>query len=299
MCLLILQEKEARIKDDLLKNAYNSNSDGVGYCYVDNGKLTTKKYRKYDKFLSNWKSDVEEFGSISPFLLHFRLATHGLDEGTFNVHPFTIRKGLAFAHNGIINEVADDKKLSDTQVFNRDILKSLKKTFLQDEILMKLIEGFIGSSKLVFLGNDKTYKIVNEPMGHWKDGVWFSNSSYNYKIYKPYKGKVYGYGGYNSFVCDDYDDGFTGLDRVTKQAEEATKFLPNGSKEQCGYCGDYVDKLSHTNIADMYDDGEDSYLWMCDDCVEQEDEYRKEEEAYNKKFEDKKQVALLSLRGSA
>ena len=293
MCLLILQEKEARIKDDLLKNAYDGNPDGVGYSYVDNGSLTTKKYRKYNKFLSNWKSDVGEFGSVSPFLLHFRLATHGIDEGTFNVHPFTIRKGLAFAHNGIINEVADDKKLSDTQVFNRDILKSLKKTFLQDEILMKLIEGFIGASKLVFLGNDRTYKIVNEGLGHWKDGVWFSNTSYSYKIYKAYKGKVYGYGGYNSFAWDDDYDDFTGMERNTKQAEETTKFLPSGGKEQCGYCGHYVDKLSHTNIADMYDDGEDAYLWMCDECIELEDSYREEEEAYNKK------VALLPLRGSA
>ena len=295
MCLLILQEKESKIKDNLLKNAYSGNPDGVGYCYVDNGKLTTKKYRKYDKFLSNWKSDVKEFGSISPFLLHFRLATHGLDEGTFNVHPFTVRKGLAFAHNGIINEVEDDKKLSDTQVFNRDILKSLKKTFLQDDVLIKLIEGFIGSSKLVFLDNDKSYKIVNESLGHWKDGVWFSNTSYKYKAYttyKPYKGNVYG--GYNSFAWDDdYDDGFTGLERVTKKAEESTKFL--AIKEQCGWCGDYVDKLSHTNIMDMYDDGEDSYLWMCDGCVELEDEYRKEEESYNKSFEDSKEVALLTV----
>tara|TARA_Y100000310_G_scaffold315346_1_gene365770 strand:+ start:529 stop:1416 length:888 start_codon:yes stop_codon:yes gene_type:complete len=295
MCLLILQEKESKIKDNLLKNAYNVNPDGVGYSYVDNGKLTTKKYRKYNKFLSNWKSDVREFGSVTPFLLHFRLATHGLDEGTFNVHPFTVRQGLVFAHNGIINEVDNDKKLSDTQVFNRDILKNLKKSFLHDEILLKLIEGFIGASKLVFLKNDSTYKIVNESAGHWKDGVWFSNSSYDYKPYTIYKPHTYG--GYSDYTSYGWEDDNFDIGRDTKQAKEPTKYIPN--KEQCGYCGDYVHKLIHTNISDMYDDGGESYLWMCEACVEQEDEYRKEEEAYNKSFEDSKKVALLPLRGSA
>ena len=279
MCLLILQEKEAKIKDDLLNNAYVGNPDGVGYSYIDNGKLTTKKYRKYNKFLSNWKSDVKEFGSISPFLLHFRLATHGLDEGTFNVHPFTVRKGLVFAHNGIINEVADDKKLSDTQVFNRDILKVLKKTFLQDDVLLKLIEGFIGSSKLVFLNNDRTYTIVNETAGHWKDGVWFSNSSYEYKPYSTYKGHNYGYmGNYSGFNWEDDD---LDIGRVTKQDKEPTKY--SATKEQCGWCGDLSHKLYHTNIADMYDDGDDSYLWMCEECVEIEDEHR-ETDSYNNSF---------------
>ena len=51
MCLLILQEKEAKIKDDLLNNAYVGNPDGVGYSYIDYGKLTTKKYWKNNKFL--------------------------------------------------------------------------------------------------------------------------------------------------------------------------------------------------------------------------------------------------------
>ena len=128
MCLLILQKEEAKIKEKHLKNAYDNNSDGVGYSYIDDGNVTTKKFRKYKKFLKNWNYDVKQEGSLTPFLLHFRLATHGVEEGTFNVHPFTVRQGLVFAHTGIINEVDDDKKLSDTQVFNRDILKNLKKS---------------------------------------------------------------------------------------------------------------------------------------------------------------------------
>ena len=50
MCLLILQEKEAKIKDDLLKNSYEGNPDGVCYSYIYNGKMLTKKYIKNTKY---------------------------------------------------------------------------------------------------------------------------------------------------------------------------------------------------------------------------------------------------------
>ena len=123
MCLLVMQEQNTTIEDKNLKNAYDSNPDGVGYSFINsNNKIMTKKYRDYKKFLSAYQGDIKEFGNSSPFLLHFRLATHGQSEGTFNVHPFKVSKDTVFAHNGIISDVDDDKKLSDTQVFNRDIL---------------------------------------------------------------------------------------------------------------------------------------------------------------------------------
>ena len=50
MCLLILKSKEGHIKKESLKNAFDSNSDGVGFSFVKNGKITTKKFRKFSKF---------------------------------------------------------------------------------------------------------------------------------------------------------------------------------------------------------------------------------------------------------
>ena len=271
MCLLVLKDKEATIKEKYLKNAYDSNPDGVGYSFPHGDKLITKKFRKYDKFLKNWNYDIKTFGSITPFLLHFRLATHGQNKGTLNVHPFNIRQGLVFAHNGIINEVDDDKKLSDTQVFNRDILKNLKKSFLNDLILIKLIEGFIGSSKLAFLDSNGAYKILNESLGHWEKGVWYSNSTYKHEPIR-YSSNLYG-GSYYG-----WDDDFG---RERKRATEIVKYLP--TKEQCGWCGHMVDTLTQTDISDMYEDEEPSYLWMCEECVEIEDEHR-ETDSYNNSF---------------
>ena len=262
MCLLVLQKENATIKEKHLKNAFDSNEDGVGYSYVDNSKIVTKKFRKYNNFLKNWNNDNEKFSNKSPFLLHFRLATHGIEEGTFNVHPFAVRKDLVFAHNGIINEVDDDKKMSDTQVFNRDILQNLKKSFLQDTIMIKLIEGFIGSSKLAFLNKDKSYKIINEDLGHWLDDVWFSNKSYEYKsIYASY-------GSFKGYTDYGWDDNY--VTRNDIQAKSPVKNL--NVAEPCNWCGDRVFKLTHTDIADYYEDNEPSYLWMCDECIKVEDE---------------------------
>ena len=208
------------------------------------------------------------------------MATHGIEEGTFNVHPFTIRKDLVFAHNGIINEVDDDKKMSDTQVFNRDILQNLKKSFLQDTIMIKLIEGFIGSSKLAFLNKDKSYKIINEDLGHWLDDVWFSNKSYEHR--SLYTTGYVAYKGYNDYAWgDDYSS------RDFKQAKDPVRNLTIA--ETCNWCGDRVFKLTHTDITDYYEDDEPSYLWMCDECIRIEDEdiveqEQEEIEQWNKSF---------------
>ena len=52
MCLLVMQEQNTTIKDENLKNAYDSNPDGVGYSFINSkSRIMTKKYRSYEKFL--------------------------------------------------------------------------------------------------------------------------------------------------------------------------------------------------------------------------------------------------------
>ncbi len=274
MCLLVMQEQNTNIDQDTLKSAYDSNPDGVGYSYTNNNKITTKKFRRYNKFLNSYLKDIREYGSSSPFLLHFRLATHGLNEGTYNVHPFKVKKGMVFAHNGIINEVDYDKKLSDTQVFNRDILKNLKKSFLSDAILLKLIAGFIGSSKLAFLNSDGSFKIINEKLGTWEKGVWFSNKNHEKRSFYPttysykYPEDKISYGELDNDFAYDYLE--------SNKISEKKDFvgIKSSYKEEliCGWCGAECKDLYHTNVGDYYSDDRDAYIWMCLDCSEIEDE---------------------------
>ena len=295
MCLLVMQEQNTTIEDKNLKNAYDSNPDGVGYSFINsNNKIMTKKYRNYNKFLSAYQNDIMEFGSNSPFLLHFRLATHGQSEGTFNVHPFKVSKDMVFAHNGIISEVDDDKKLSDTQVFNRDILKELKDEFLLDVIIVKLIKNFIGSSKLAFLNRDGSFQKINEKLGHWDGGIWYSNSSYKDRVaysteskwWKAYKT----YGGYGAHDDYGYGDGFNGV--TSEQSTNPNKNSLHNTLE-CAYCSDMVRNLTHYDVSDMYQEAEPSYMWMCDDCVTIEEGFRKVEKDYYKEGSNK--VAVIEV----
>ena len=297
MCLLVMQKQNTKIRNENLKNAYDSNPDGVGYSFINSKrKITTKKYRNYDKFLSAYQNDIIEFGNSSPFLLHFRLATHGQNKGTFNVHPFKVNSSMVFAHNGIISEVDDDKKLSDTQVFNRDILQELKGEFLLDVILVKLIKSFIGSSKLAFLNRDGSFQIINEKLGHWKDRVWYSNSSYKDKT--SYSTESKWWKSYNSYGYDGYDDYGYGdgdeFNRVSsKKAINPNKHSLHNTLE-CNYCSDMVCNLTHYDVSDMYKEDEPSYMWMCDECVTMEEGYKKlETDYYDEKNSNK--VAVMTV----
>ena len=306
MCLLVMQEQNTTIEDENLRNAYDSNPDGVGYSFINSeNRIMTKKYRDYKKFLLAYQGDIKEFGSSSPFLLHFRMPTHGQSEGTFNVHPFKVSKDTVFAHNGIISDVDDDKKLSDTQVFNRDILKKLKDEFLVDVILVKLIEGFIGTSKLAFLNRDGSFKILNEELGDWDKGIWYSNNSYKsrterYTRYTTAENKWWkSYTAYGVEADEDgYEDVFTNV--TTKQATIPHKNAMKPSLE-CSYCSDMVCSLTHYDVSELYAEKEPSFMWMCDDCVELEEGYQKVEKEYysEKRLKDinSKEVAIVEIIG--
>ena len=285
MCLLILQERGSTIEEQSLSNAFQANRDGVGYSYIKEDRMVTKKFRDYKKFLKGYNSDIANFGYQSPFLLHFRLTTHGTNKGTFNVHPFKVREGLMFAHNGVISDVDDDKKLSDTQVFNRDILQKLPTNFLMETAMIKLIEGFIGSSKLVFLNVDGSYDIINESLGHWDKGVWYSNSSYKSysNIYGGYNYKTYdnigSCGWSDDYLFDDDTDDFnSSFSRTTKNQEDlfkprSTTISPKPDLK-CEFCSDMVNSLSEVDINDPYDDvKQPTWLSICEECSNYEKDY--------------------------
>jgi len=197
MCLLINQPKQTNlISESKLRTAFDANPDGVGFAFGDGQRVQIRKFRKFKKFLDAYHRSFEKYGKTSDFVIHFRWTTHGINSGTFNVHPFQINDGLAFAHNGVIHKVDDDQKLSDTQVFNRDILKPLSIKNTINPVVLLLIQEYIGNgSKLAFVNRFGQSQIVNEKAGHYLDNIWYSNRSYEsagacysnpmYGIWKP------------------------------------------------------------------------------------------------------------------
>lgn len=190
MCIAIAAAAGLVLDRDVLKNCFDNNSDGCGMAYIKDDAIQIYKSMNFEPFYEEYVR-VQGENSDSPFLLHFRIKTHGLKD-IDNCHPFQVDDNVVFIHNGIIRNVPDcpDKKRSDTQMFNECILKGLPDGWNYNNSILDLIEEYIGmGSKLAVL--DKRTRdiiIINESKGTWDNGVWFSNTSYKTKAISYYGG---------------------------------------------------------------------------------------------------------------
>lgn len=179
MCIAILNTKGTTLKKDLLRNCWENNGDGAGMLYIDNedNLCVIKEMSNFNNFYNNYIDVKRKYGRKN-IVLHFRISTHGKVNET-NCHPFITNDEVGFVHNGMIWDVPTSPDYSDTYMFNETILKSFKSGFETNEVILDMLELYIGSgSKLVFLNKDDEYSIVNEKAGHWFLGCWFSNTSY-------------------------------------------------------------------------------------------------------------------------
>ena len=106
MCVIVTSQADTMPSLTQLARMSDANPDGAGIAWHDGQRL--HRYRNEDNMktlafiMDHWQS-LE----TSPFLLHFRLATHG-KVCTGNTHPFRFRKGDRtgfIAHNGIARVV--------------------------------------------------------------------------------------------------------------------------------------------------------------------------------------------------
>lgn len=173
MCLIIVNDGQLVDEQDFI-DYWKMNPDGFGMMWSENGKIRTykklrDKYTAYDNYINTWCKN-----NITGLTLHFRLSTHGTDNYK-NCHPFMIGKNLAFMHNGIITKMPKDRKRSDTNLFNEIILKQLPEDFLNNSAIIEMMGHYIGYSKLVFMDQNGKIEIVNEHLGDWENGNWYSN----------------------------------------------------------------------------------------------------------------------------
>lgn len=190
MCIAILNTKKAgRLPKSHIKNSWDNNDMGAGLLWNQGNKLNVFKTYDYDEYIDKYNEirDDKEVGNI---VLHFRIATSGY-KGEHNLHPFLVNDKLGFVHNGVIKGLGN-KQFSDTYEFN-DMLKKFNHNFLTCDMTKYFISEYIGYSKLLFLDADDRYTIINEELGKWADGNWYSNDSYKqYNDYKYYGNtKVY------------------------------------------------------------------------------------------------------------
>ena len=206
MCIAILNTKKAgRLPKSHIKNSWENNDMGAGLLWNENNKLNVFKTYDYDEYIDKY-NELRDTANIGNIVLHFRIATSGY-KGEHNLHPFLVNNNLGFVHNGVIRGLGN-KQFSDTYEFN-DMLKKFSHDFINCDMTKYFLSEYIGNSKLVFLSADDKYTIINEELGKWSDGNWYSNDSYKqYNDYKFYGNtKVYNKTTTTTDVkFDDFDD---------------------------------------------------------------------------------------------
>lgn len=193
MCVAILvPQKSRKLTRSELTEGWFTNSDGGGMAWVDaDNKIQMFHSMDKDEFINRYFEVHEQYNESSALIVHMRIATSGNVDVT-TTHPFRVpmKDGeLVFAHNGIItpcNPSKSDKTgRSDTMIFRDTVLSELSDSWLDNPDVVYMMEEYIGWSKLVFLNTSPSLKfewyIVNEEMGDWVDGIWFSNNSCEYK----------------------------------------------------------------------------------------------------------------------
>jgi hypothetical protein len=212
MCIAILNTKKAgRLPKSQIKNSWDNNDMGSGILWNNKGKLNVFKTYDYDEYIDKY-NEIRDDKNVGNIVLHFRIATSGYN-GEHNLHPFLVNDKLGFVHNGVIKGLGN-KQFSDTYEFN-DMLKKFKHNFLSCEMSKYFISDYIGYSKLIFLDADDKYTIINEELGKWTDGNWYSNDSYKqYNDFKYYGNTKVSNTSVNGLFDDHITTNYAGVDEL-------------------------------------------------------------------------------------
>lgn len=176
MCLAIVKPASVNLPVDHIRNGWIANSDGGGYGFVREGRAQIRKgFMKLKEFVTAYEKDLEDNPS-SPFILHFRIGTDGAI-GPENTHPFRIDTGILI-HNGMLSGTAARRGTgpSDTALFVDKYKSNLNYDFVVKN--KTKWNSALSSNKIAMLYDDGRYAIVNEALGWWVDGVWYSNQSF-------------------------------------------------------------------------------------------------------------------------
>ena len=178
MCIIAVITPNTSLTDEEIDNCWKSNGDGAGFAYVaGDGKVKIRKgFMDKAEFVKALKSVHAKYSKSSAFVVHFRIRTHGLTDAE-RTHPFRLPDGGALAHNGVLSGTTfNDPIKSDTQIFIERFGKLLTKEILSKE--KDVLGHAIGYNKFAIIHNDGDFTIVNDRLGTWDKGRWFSNSSF-------------------------------------------------------------------------------------------------------------------------
>jgi len=205
VCLLTFIPSGIDVDIQDLRNGAKYNDDGFGFAVHMGDHIITGKGMNFEEVVDRFYDVRSRFKGHAIF--HSRITTHGVTDTT-NCHPFKVGTDdlTVVGHNGMLPiKPADGDNRSDTSIFAAEYLPSLGGVYALDDLAVrKSLENWATGSKLVVLTADRhansEYYILNESLGHWSDGVWWSNYSYCYTPAPARNTYNYGYSSYGSWT---------------------------------------------------------------------------------------------------
>ena len=177
MCVICYAPAGVPLPDvETRRRMWDRNRDGAGYMTIKDGRLEVRKgfmtFEHFEEFVAN-------LDQSQPRVLHYRIGTNGANTPE-NTHPWPIDEHSALVHNGIISWLAGDKSVSDS----KRLAELIRNYSLDSDTSKIVLEHAIGHNKVVILqtgwcstlGNSVI--ILNEKLGEWHEGCWYSNSGY-------------------------------------------------------------------------------------------------------------------------
>lgn len=213
MCYLGYLPRRTAIETQLLRNAYDHNSDGFGVMYAENGRVVSWKQKgKFDVFEKHWATLPDN----RQIAVHFRFGTSGPDSAEA-CHPFEVlnkdRDGmdLWLMHNGVLDRnFPGNKKSSDTMQYVHKLRGTLqgKPELIRNGNFREFLEiGLPNPNKMLLLEGSGRWHFLNKEQGKEKGGVWHSNE---YSLAPVYSGHGKGKAANSSRYMMDWDDDYTG-----------------------------------------------------------------------------------------
>ncbi|MEU3010044.1 class II glutamine amidotransferase [Nocardia asteroides] len=228
MCILTFIRPAITPDYDALANGAIANPHGHGWAIHAGSRLIVGHGLDPRETITEFALARTEFPD-GPALFHSRFATHG-NHTTGNCHPFAIGgdKRSVLAHNGVLPDHVhplhgDDR--SDTRIAAEDFLPRAPFGSLDSWIGRSRFERWLGHDKAVILTVDPAYKhpayIFNEQAGHWRDGSWYSNHTYELGRFP--------HGAYTTFTDGlGFEDGY---------CDNCGTDFDNPDGPHCLYCG--------------------------------------------------------------
>lgn len=258
MCLLCVFQPGASPTRQELENSAASNPHGFGYAFLMHDRIITGRGMDATDVIDRFMRLREGYPDVWA-MFHARYATHGVTDKS-NCHPFRVDgdPNIVLAHNGILPiDVPRGENRSDTRIFADDHLPNYLE-WLDDPTGFQLLEDWASGSKVAIFSLDKRLEnnvyIINENLGHWDNGRWWSNSSYKTTPYiGHYSSKsMRAYGGWldEEWVSDNRTD--------SCGTATMTEWWKRSGEESCVYC-------SNPLSSQEWDWG---YCDFCKSCLE-------------------------------